>query len=184
MTPEDAAKIAGLQGRLKASGRGCGDCSACCTLMRVDMVPVAADHKPERTRCGYQCKSGCSIYEAKPESCTTFMCLWLAMELFENRMLREWRPDRVGAVVDVNEVGTITVHLKHENRWQRDGELRDMLLWLAQGKSMFDTNVFVVLDRPSGEHLLFKGDGTTEELVPCGVGPDGLKQFRTKFEGE
>jgi hypothetical protein len=49
---------------------------------------------------------------------------------------------------------------------------------------MFNQNVFVVLDRPSGNHLLFKANGSTQELVACGVGPDGLKQFRTKFEDE
>ena len=184
--PDDVkrAKVDELHQRLKAKGRGCGTCQACCTIMRVDMEPVAPTHKPERTRCGHQCSAGCKIYDAKPESCSVFMCLWLAMELFDDRMLKEWRPDNVGAVVDVNEVGTITVHLKHENRWMRQGPLRDMLLWLAQGKSMFDQNVFVVLDRPSGNHLLFKGNGSTQELVACGVGPDGLKQFRTKFEDE
>jgi len=184
--PDDVkrAKVDELHKKLTLMGRGCGTCQACCTILRVDMEPVAPVHKPERTRCGHQCKAGCSIYDAKPESCSVFMCLWLAMELFDNRMLKEWRPDRVGAVVDVNEVGTITVHLKHENAWQREGDLRDMLLWLAQGKSMFDQNVFVVLDRPSGNHLLFTAIGTTQELVACGVGPDGLKQFRTKYEGE
>jgi hypothetical protein len=184
--PDDVkrAKVDELHQRLKAKGRGCGTCQACCTIMRVDMEPVAPTHKPERTRCGHLCSAGCKIYDAKPESCSVFMCLWLAMELFDDRMLSEWRPDRVGAVVDVNEVGTITVHLKHENRWMRQGPLREMLLWLAQGQSMFNQNVFVVLDRPSGNHLLFKANGSTQELVACGVGPDGLKQFRTKFEDE
>lgn len=181
---EKRAKVDELHARLRAKGRGCGTCQACCTIMRVDMAPVAEVHKPERTRCGHLCSAGCKIYDTKPESCTVFMCLWLAMELFEDRMLKEWRPDRVGAVVDVNEVGTITVHLKHENRWQKQGPLRDMLLWLAQGQSMFNQNVFVVLDRPSGEHLLFKANGQTEELIACGVGPDGLKVFRTKYEHE
>lgn len=184
--PDDVkrAKVDELHAKLKAKGRGCGTCQACCTQLAVDMAPVSPVNKPERTRCGHQCNVGCKIYDAKPESCSVFMCLWLAMELFDDRMLSEWRPDRVGAVVDVNEVGTITVHLKHENRWQRQGPLREMLLWLAQGRSMFDQNVFVVLDRPSGNHLLFKGNGQTQELVACGVGPDGLKQFRTKFEDE
>lgn len=184
MSPEDAAKIAGLQGRLKASGRGCGTCQACCTIMRVDMEPVAMTSKPERTRCGHLCGAGCKIYDAKPDSCTSFMCLWLAMELFEDRMPKKWRPDNIGAVVDVNNVGTITVHLKHESRWEKEGELRDMLLWLAQGQSMLSDAQFVILDRPSGDHVLFDKFGRVQELVPCGVGPDGFKQFRTKFKGE
>lgn len=121
--PDDVkrAKVDELHARLRSKGRGCGTCQACCTIMRVDMEPVEQRHKPERTRCGHQCSAGCKIYDAKPESCSVFMCLWLAMELFEDRMLKEWRPDNVGAVVDVNEVGTITAHLKHENRWMRDG---------------------------------------------------------------
>lgn len=177
-------KVDELHARLRSKGRGCGTCQACCTIMRVDMEPLAPTHKPERTRCGHLCSAGCKVYDAKPESCSVFMCLWLAMELFEERMPKKWRPDNIGAVVDVNEVGTITVHLKHENRWQNQGELRDMLLWLAQGRSMFNENVFVVLDRPSGNHLLFLANGSTQELVACGVGADGLKVFRTKTEEE
>jgi hypothetical protein len=183
MTPEEQTKIDDLHARLKAKGRGCGTCTACCTIMGVDMQPVAPVQKPERVRCGHLCNVGCKIYSAKPDSCSSFMCLWLAMELFDQRMLHEWRPDRVGAVVDVNSVGTITVHLKHENRWQKDGPLRDMLVWLAQGQSIVNEAVFVILERPSGQHLLFQASGQTQPLVQCGI-ENGLKQYRTLMPEE
>lgn len=148
------------------------------------MTPVSATPKPERVKCTHECKAGCSIYASKPDSCTAFMCLWLASQLFEDNMPDKWRPDRVGAVVDVNPHGTMTAHLKHEVAYEREGPLRDMLLYLANNPTMLTNDLFVVLDRPSGSHRLFAANGTTQELVACGVGPTGLKQFRTKFPGE
>lgn len=184
MTPEESSHIAEIQTRLKELGRGCGTCQACCTTLAVDMTPISATPKPERTRCGHLCSAGCKIYDAKPESCTVFMCLWLALELFENRMPKHWRPDQVGAVVDVNEHGVITAHLKHEERWRKQGPLRELLLYLAQARTPFSNNGYIVLDMPSGNHLLFKANGTTQELIPCGLGPTGNKQFRTRMLGE
>lgn len=184
MTEEDAATIAEIQARLKAKGRGCGDCTACCTIMRVDMAPIAPTHKPERVKCTHECKAGCSIYENKPDSCTAFMCLWLATQLFDDPMPDRWRPDRVGAVVDVNELGVMTVHLKHEVAYEREGPLRDLLYYVTGADTQLFDSRFAVLDRPSGEHLFYHRNGTTEDLVPCGIGSNGLKQFRTKFPGE
>lgn len=184
MIPEDAAMLAKVQGLLAMRGRGCGECTACCTIMAVDMSPVSPMQKPERTKCTHECRHGCSIYENKPDSCTEFMCLWLAMEMFDNNWPARWRPDRVGAVLDVNSIGNVTVHLKHENAWQKPGDLRDMLLYLANTRTPLTPHGRVILDRPSQNHLLFHRNGTTQELVPIGVGPTGLKQYRTKSPGE
>lgn len=184
MSPEDAATIAGLQERLKANGRGCGECTACCTIMRVDMAPIDTAHKPERVKCTHLCKTGCSIYERKPESCTVFICMWLATQMFDDEMPLAWRPDKVGAVVDVNEMGVLIAHLKHEVAYEREGPLRDMLNYMTTTASPIHDARFAVLDRPSGNHLLYHKGGRTETLVACGIGPAGHKQYRTKFLGE
>jgi hypothetical protein len=182
LSADERAQIDELMARLKELRRGCGTCQACCTIMRVDMTPLDAPPKPERQRCGHLCSAGCRIYDAKPDSCTSFMCLWLAMELFENRLPAAWRPDHIGAVVDVNPIGVMTVHLKHEERWRREGPLRDMLIYLAGNEP--NRHGFVVLDRPSGNHLLFRANGSTEDLIPCGVNAAGFKEFRTKYPWE
>src|SRR3546814_1482196 len=69
--------------------------------MAGDMAPLPEPNKPARARCGHMCKSGCSIYDAKPDSCSAFICFWLASQLFEGGMPLAWRPDKVGAVIDV-----------------------------------------------------------------------------------
>jgi hypothetical protein len=61
----------------------CGDCRACCIYLDIDELK-----KPQ----GVVCKHlgvGCSIYEARPESCSTFNCLYLSGFLSE-------RPDKNG----------------------------------------------------------------------------------------
>jgi len=185
VTPEDRAKLDEIQAIIKQRGKGCGDCSACCTIMGVEMEPIADAFKPERQRCGYERKcGGCSIYENKPDSCESFMCLWLASQCFDGGMPDKWRPDRVGAVLDLNPLGIMTAHLKHETAFERQGPLRDMLLWLSNVRNPLFSKNFIILDRPSGNNLLFRHDGITEELVPCGIGPTGLKLFRTKYPGE
>lgn len=184
MTPKDHETLQLIRDTLAEKGKGCGECTACCTLLAVDMMPVLATPKPERTKCTYVCKAGCSIYENKPTSCTVFICMWLATQLFDGEMPDKWRPDRVGAVIDVNELGVMTAHLKHEVAYEKPGPLRDLLNFVTVNESPIHDARFVVLDRPSGNHLLYHRGGRTEDLVPCGVGPTGLRQFRTKFPGE
>lgn len=184
MNAKDAETLQLVRDKLAEKGKGCGECTACCTLLAVDMTPVSATPKPERVKCTHACKAGCSIYEKKPDSCTVFICLWLATQMFDDEMPERWRPDKVGAVVDVNELGVLTVHLKHEVAYEKPGPLRDLLNYVTTANSALHDARFAVLDRPSGEHRLYHQGGRTEGLVACGVGPNGLKQFRTKFQGE
>ena len=147
MTPEATEMLAGLHDRLRARGRGCGECTACCTIMRVDMSPVETAHKPERVKCTHECRTGCAIYDKKPDSCTAFMCLWLASQVFDGNMPDRWRPDRVGAVLDVNELGIMTVHLKHEVAFEREGPLRDLLHYVTRAQSPLYDSRFVEIGR-------------------------------------
>jgi hypothetical protein len=62
----------------------CGECRACCIYLEVDEL-----EKPQGVACKHLCASGCSIYKARPESCSTFNCLYLSGFLSE-------RPDKSG----------------------------------------------------------------------------------------
>ena len=60
----------------QATGRQCGKCTMCCTLMGVDEPPHLT--KPPNTKCQH-CVSGkgCTIYEHRPDMCRGFYCQWL-----------------------------------------------------------------------------------------------------------
>ena len=78
--------------------RACGPCSLCCKLMSVqDLAP----EKPAGQWCPHcPTRSGCGIYEARPQSCRDFDCLWrlgLGSE--------EMRPDRSHVVFNMSTDG-------------------------------------------------------------------------------
>ena len=70
--------------------RACVPCSACCEALEVRAVA-----SPAWTRCEHQREDGCGIYEARPEGCRPYRCLWLDGELADDE-----RPDLVGVIVD------------------------------------------------------------------------------------
>jgi hypothetical protein len=72
--------------------RACGTCTACCHVFAVKAVA-----SPQYTWCR-ECEVGvgCRIYDARPEECRGFYCLW--------RMgfgTEDDRPDRRGVVLDL-----------------------------------------------------------------------------------
>lgn len=75
------------------SGRSCGPCDLCCTVLRVDEL-----RKLGGTRCVHQRSDppGCGIYDSRPGICRAYRCLWLRGGLEEGD-----RPDRTGAVIDL-----------------------------------------------------------------------------------
>jgi len=81
--------------------RRCGDCSLCCTVMAVGEI-----NKPENVKCSKLTVMGkCSVhYNGKPESCTTYQCLWLA-----GAMPEELKPSRSRIVADTGSSGNIVV---------------------------------------------------------------------------
>jgi hypothetical protein len=80
--------------------RRCGDCSLCCTVLRVDALSKLGGRN-----CVHQDADGpgCAIHEERPQICRAYHCLWLqgGLELDE-------RPDRLGAVIDVRAEGPTT----------------------------------------------------------------------------
>jgi hypothetical protein len=81
--------------------RSCGECSLCCTVLRVDDLD-----KLGGTPCAYLRRegSGCSIHQRRPEICRAYRCFWLKGGLEDDD-----RPDRLGAVIDLVSAGGVPV---------------------------------------------------------------------------
>lgn len=69
--------------------RECGECTLCCTVLRVPELD-----KPENTKCS-NCAVGCTIYNDRPQSCVDFNCGWLQGALDEDQ-----RPDKSHVVIE------------------------------------------------------------------------------------
>lgn len=71
--------------------RECGSCTLCCRIIGVNAL-----NKPANIWCEHcDPRSGCQIYEGRPEECRVFMCLWLSDE-----RLGDWaRPDKTHVVL-------------------------------------------------------------------------------------
>jgi hypothetical protein len=75
------------------TGRQCGACQLCCKLLPVPMI-----HKPAGVRCKHsKVGKGCAIYAARPKSCRTWSCRWLA----DRATAGMPRPDRCHYVIDL-----------------------------------------------------------------------------------
>jgi hypothetical protein len=79
-----------------APGRACGACTLCCKVF--DIPPLA---KPAGRWCVH-CKpgSGCGAYEARPQHCRSFHCLWM----LQDWLGPEWKPDRAKMVLTIDPV--------------------------------------------------------------------------------
>lgn len=142
--------------------RGCGSCTLCCTLMAVQMEPVSTIAKPAGVRCSKLCGKGCSIYEARPDACREWSCLWLHTQTGPtDAMDKRLRPDRSGVVLDLNQRGNIIAHCHRPASWQRE-PMRGFLCSLAR-----QTHVILDLGENRASQLL--PDGTTRELQRIGV---------------
>jgi Fe-S-cluster containining protein len=80
----------------RAATRTCGECSLCCTILRVDELA-----KPAGRDCVHQRgDQGCSIHATRPPICRAYRCLWLQGGLEDDE-----RPDRTGGIVDLETTG-------------------------------------------------------------------------------
>lgn len=79
---------------MKSELRDCGDCTFCCTVMKVVEI-----EKPEGEKCQYCTSDGCLIYNKRPQSCKDFHCLWQFKKLFKDSKKNKRRPDKLGALI-------------------------------------------------------------------------------------
>ena len=86
----------------------CGECTLCCTLLRVDELSKLGGSRCRQLRAA-PAPPGCGIHATRPPICRAYACLWLAGGLDESD-----RPDRLGAVLDVATEGGVTRLRVHE----------------------------------------------------------------------
>ncbi len=94
--------------------RTCGECGLCCKLLAVEALG-----KPAHTWCDhFAAKTGCAIYERRPDACRAFRCLWLD----QTALGAEWKPNRSHIVLHLaageNQL-IATVDPEHPEAWKR-----------------------------------------------------------------
>ena len=105
--------------------RVCGDCSLCCRVMS-----VATLNKPAGVWCGH-CRPGrerCTIYEARPEECRRFVCLYL----IEARLDEDWKPSRSRIVLTTDLGGdriTANVDPQRPDAWKLSPYYEHLKRW-------------------------------------------------------
>jgi hypothetical protein len=75
--------------------RACGDCTACCTVLKVDTPEF---RKPAGTPCANLSAGGCRIHTVRPHVCRTWFCAWRRVAAMPDSA----RPDRSGLIVSLN----------------------------------------------------------------------------------
>lgn len=73
--------------------RACGSCSLCCKVMGVPEVKSRHDWCPHVDK-----GKGCKIYDARPDRCREFSCLWLTQSYLDEA---RWFPLTSRIVVDL-----------------------------------------------------------------------------------
>lgn len=92
--------------------RRCGECTLCCTYLRIEN-PHDVEWKKPWVTCRHCLGRKCSIYVDRPEPCSQFECLWLA----DTFIPKKFRPDKVNAFfVESKEGNALIVHCREKDR--------------------------------------------------------------------
>ncbi len=79
-------------------GRDCGDCVACCQVLRIDQPDL---QKAAGILCTHNTGTGCGIYATRPGICRSWYCLWRRIDAMPDAA----RPDRCGVIFCLEEDG-------------------------------------------------------------------------------
>lgn len=71
--------------------RSCAGCTACCVLPEIDALQKPADRPCRHCSVGI----GCSAYDARPDLCRDFLCLWVTGDALGTH----WQPSHAGMLV-------------------------------------------------------------------------------------
>jgi hypothetical protein len=124
-------------------GRGCGDCSLCCKLIRVD-----AFEKPPGVWCAHCTpgRGGCKIYSERPTECIDFYCAWMVSPGLDER----WRPNRCKIVLRVESDGKlIAAHVDPNDpgAWRREPYFQTLKQFAVKGADINQRVVVYIKDR-------------------------------------
>ena len=132
--------------------RTCGDCSLCCTVLRVDPL-----RKLGGIDCVHQQPSApcCQIHPKRPPICRAYSCLWLGGALDE-----EDRPDKLGAVLDIVSSGPTTqleIREATPGAFARNERLQEIAVEYRASMAVRISDVDDVLDPDRPFRLLLPG---------------------------
>lgn len=112
--------------------RKCGDCSVCCTVLGVPELKKEAGEACSNCKPGWK---ACKIYKDRPESCSSFECMWL-----EGHFANADKPDKIGVVLQADEHPEfgyiVTVHERKRGDAKK-GRAAALVEKLARGMVLF-----------------------------------------------
>jgi hypothetical protein len=158
----DPGRSAGEEGGAGPE-RVCGECSLCCTLLRVDALGKLGGEPCIHQRFGDPA-GGCGIHDRRPGICRGYRCLWLAGSLEESD-----RPDRIGAVLSLTTEGetpSLFIHEAQRGAFEASPRLqqiangwRDSLpVRIADSERVMDPDRPYRVLLPDGEEHFVAGD--------------------------
>lgn len=86
------------EGMTLISGRDCGGCTVCCTVMTINKPEI---QKESGIPCRHCKQTGCAIYDSRPPVCRSWYCAWRTVDIFD----ADWRPDKSGVMPYVETEG-------------------------------------------------------------------------------
>lgn len=152
------------------SSRSCGECTLCCTLLRVDELRKLGG-TPCRQLRGSPAPPGCGIHATRPGICRAYACLWLSGGLED-----EDRPDRLGAVLDLATEGGVTrlrVHEAVPGAYEGSARLREIVARYREGMPVRISDVSRAGDP----------DAPVRELGPAGAELRIEGEWMVRLEG-
>ena len=158
--------------------RGCGHCSLCCKLLRIDEFA-----KPEGRWCNH-CepgKAGCKVYSKRPEECRDFYCAWLTA----TDVGQEWYPLKCKMVLYAEGDGNrIALHVdpSRPSAWRNEPYYSQLKEWavlaaeFSQQLVIYVQNRVIVLlpDKEVDLGIMKRGD---QIMVASSLTPNG-KEWR------
>jgi hypothetical protein len=109
-------------------GRSCGTCMMCCKVPYIQEFD-----KPAGVWCKHAVAGkGCGIYEARPDSCRAFYCLWMQDASFGP----EWKPEKAKFVTYIQQNGVniqVAVDPSFPNAWTREPYYARIKQWAREG---------------------------------------------------
>jgi hypothetical protein len=151
--------------------RACGECSLCCTVLRVDAL-----RKLGGIDCVHQDVDGpgCAIHADRPAICRRYACLWRRGSLG-----LEDRPDHIGAVLDLVADGNtlrLEIHQAEPGVFDQSPRLRAIAerhratipVRISDAADVLDADRPVRWLLPTGEEQVVRGDWT-ETRAPDGA---------------
>jgi len=140
--------------------RECGECSLCCTVLRVDEIAKLGGTTCQHVRAG----GGCSIHARRPGICRGYECMWL-----RGKFRDEDRPDRLQAVLDLvpsGETVRLSIRQATPNVFDASRRLQEIAAEFREQMPVRITDVSAVLDAdhpfrvllPNGEEHRVEGE--------------------------